>query len=73
MLFRFSKILIFNSPKKLINITYKIKEVLLTTCQIKLINKNKFAKAALEEKFEAYIVLIDSLTIKITIYLPQIF
>ena len=51
--------------------TYTIKEALLTTRQIKIINRKKFAKAALDENIEAFVVNVSSLGLKMTIHLAR--
>ena len=48
--------------------TYTPEDVLLTTCWIELIDKKKFAKAALDENIEAFVGYVASLTLKMMIY-----
>ena len=48
--------------------TYTIKDALPTICQIKLINKKEFAKAALNENVEAFVVYVALFILKMTIH-----
>lgn len=56
--------------RKLIQKTYIIKDVLLTTCRIKFINKKKFAKIALDENIKVFVIHVNSLNLgsRMTIY-----
>ena len=56
------------AEKKLIWRIYTIKEALSTIRQIEIINRKKFAKAALDENVEAFVVHISSLRSKISIH-----
>ena len=51
--------------------TYTTKDALPTTQRVELINKKKFAKAALDENIKAFVVHVNSLSLgsKITIHL----
>lgn len=71
--FTFSNADIQFADKKLTWRTYTIKEALPITYQIELIDKKRFAKAALDENVKAFVVHVSSLSLrsKITIYLTQ--
>ena len=56
------------AEKKLTWRTYTIKEALLTTRQVEIINQEEFAKAVLNENIEAFMVHISSLGLKMTIH-----
>ena len=56
------------AKKKLTWRTYITKETLPTTCWVKLIDQKKFAKAALDENIEAFVVHISSLKSRMTIH-----
>ena len=47
--------------------TYTTKGALSTTCQFKIIDRKKFAKAALDENVKAFVVHISSLGLRMTI------
>ena len=66
----FSNIDIQFAKKKLSWRSYTIEETLPTTCQIELINKKEFAKAALDENIKAFMMYVSSLSLglKITIH-----
>ena len=51
--------------------SYITKKALPTTCQVELIGKKKFAKTALDENVEAFIVYMAFFTLKILIYPAQ--
>lgn len=62
----------FNSlNKKLIWRVYIIKEILPITYKVKLIDRNKFAKAILYEKIKAFVTNINSIIVKIIISLAK--
>ena len=67
----FSNAYIQFAEKKLTLTIYTTKEALSNICWIKLIYKNEFAKAALDENVIAFMVHISSLGSKITIYPAQ--
>ena len=69
--FTFSNVDIQFAEKELIWRTYTTKKPLLTTCQIKIINPKEFAKAALDENVEAFVMHVSSLQSKITIHLAR--
>ena len=54
--------------KKLTWTTYTIKKTLPITYQIKIIDQKEFAKAALDENIEAFVMHVISLGSKISIY-----
>ena len=47
---------------------YTTKKALPTTCQVKIIDQKEFARAALDENVEAFVVHISSLRSRITIH-----
>ena len=51
--------------------TYTIEDALPTTCWVKLLNQKKFAKEALDENIEAFIMYVSFLELKMTIYLTR--
>ena len=59
------------AEKKLTCRTYTTKEALLTTRRIEIIDQKKFAKAALNENVEAFVVHISSLRSRMTIPLAR--
>lgn len=59
------------AEKKLTWKTYIAKKALLTTRQVEIINKKKFAKNILNENIKAYIVYIPSLTLMIILLLEK--
>ena len=59
------------AEKKLTWRTYTTKKALPNTCQVKIINRKKFAKAALEENVKAFVMYASSLGLRITIYLAR--
>ena len=59
------------AKKKLTWRTYTIKEALPITRQVKIINQKVFAKTALDENVEAFVVHVSSLGIRITIHLAR--
>ena len=63
----FSNVDILFANKKLTWRTYTIEKALPITYWIKFINGKKFAKAALDENIEAYMVNVSSLGLRITI------
>ena len=66
--------LIFNNAniqfakKKLTWRSYTTEEALPITCQVELIDKKKFAKAALDENVKAFMVYVAFFTSKISIH-----
>ena len=56
------------AEKKLIYRTYTIEKALPITCQVKLKKRKEFAKAALKENINAFIMNISYLRSKMTIY-----
>ena len=56
------------AEKKLTWRTYTTKKALLTTCQVEIINQKKFAKTALDENVEAFVVYVSSLSSRMTIH-----
>ena len=51
--------------------TYIIKEALPTTRRVKIINQKEFAKLALDENVEAFVVHVSSLGLRMTIHLAR--
>ena len=51
--------------------TYTTKEALPTTCQVKPLDRKKFAKKALDENIRAFVVHIRSLRSRMTIHLAR--
>ena len=51
--------------------SYTTKKVLSTTCQVKIIDQKEFAKVVLDENFEAFVVHVNSLGSRISIYLAR--
>ena len=47
---------------------YTTKKVLLTTCQVELIDRKEIAKAALDKNIKAFMVHVSSLRLRMTIY-----
>ena len=48
--------------------TSTIEKALLTTQQVKIFNQKKFAKVALDENVEAFMMHVSSLGLKMSIY-----
>ena len=59
------------AEKKLTWRIYTTKKALSTTCRVELIHQKKFAKAALDENIEAFMMYVSSLGLRITIYLAR--
>ena len=64
------------AEKELNQKSYTAAEALPTTKRVKLIDKKKFAKAALDEKFETFVVHVAALevspkSVEITMHLSQ--
>ena len=59
------------AEKKLIWRTYTTKEALLTTRQVKIIDQKKFARAALNENFEAFVMHVSFLRLRMSIHLAR--
>ena len=51
--------------------TYTTKETLITTCWVKIIDRKKFAKVALDENIEAFVGHVSSLGPKMSIHLAK--
>ena len=51
--------------------TYTTKKAFPTTCQVEIIDQKEFAKAALNENIEAFVVYVSSLRSKMTIHLAR--
>ena len=59
------------AEKKLTWRTYTIEKALPTTCQVEIIDQKEFAKAALDENVEVFVVYISFLGSRITIHLAK--
>ena len=67
----FSNVDVKFAEKKLTWKIYTTKKTLSTTCRVKLINQNTFARAVLDENIEAFVIYVSSLGSKITIHLAK--
>ena len=71
LFFIFSNADVQFAEKELTWRTYTIKEALPTTRQGEIINWKEFVKAALDENFEAFVVHVSSLRLRISIHLEE--
>ena len=71
LFFTFSNADIQFEEKELTRRNYTTKDALSTTCRVEFINNRKFAKAALDENFEVFLVHGALLTSEMTIHLAR--